>query len=273
MRHAGIANARCVARAYVIRLGISAPEHIRIDAIAKRLAALRGFRLRIIKGPLDGADSQLVRLPNALTIIISDRIKDPAARKFIVGHELGHVMLDHPLLPSHRIGDAAASAPTANDTRDYEAEANAFASELTMPDTLVRDWCQGVRVNLDVPWRIERTFGTSILAAARRFAELSPERCAAVFSAHGRIVWCTESAALTVPIERPRDLGPESIAAEFWRTGQVDERERAVPAGAWFRTTANVEIVEHAIASHEFRTVLSMLWIPDHAAAPLGMPA
>jgi hypothetical protein len=271
MRQAAIWNARRVARAHVTRLGISAPEHIRIDAIAKRLAALLGFRLRIVAGPLDGADSQLVRMPGELTIIVSDRIKDPAARKFILGHELGHLVLDHPLLPSHRLGDAGSSAPTADDVRDYEAEANAFASELTMPATLVREWCQGAPVNLDVPWRIANTFGVSILAGARRFAELSPERCAAVFSARQRIVWCTESSALTTPIERPRALDPESVAAGFWRTGQVDERERPVPARAWLSTTADIEIVEHATASREHRTVLSMLWIPELAASTLGM--
>src|SRR5688572_2885473 len=206
MRHAGIWNARRVARACVTRLGISAPEHIRIDAIAKRLATLRGFTLRIIEGPLDGADSQLVRLRDELTIIISDRIKDTASRTFVIAHELGHIMLDHPLLPPHRIGDPAAAPPTADDVRDYEAEANAFSRELTMPHVLVRDWCRVVPVNLDVPWRIARTFKMSILAGARRFAELSPERCAAVFSAHRKVIWCTESPSFTVPIERQRYL-------------------------------------------------------------------
>lgn len=173
MRQAGIWDARRAARAYVTRLGIAAPEHIRIEGIAKRLAALRGVRLRIIEGPLDGADSQLIRTPAAATIVMSARITDPAARKFIIGHELGHLMLDHPSLASHRIGDAA-TKPTADDVRDYEAEANAFASELLMPHGLVRDWCRRSPVNLEVPWRIAQSFDVSILAAARRYAELSP---------------------------------------------------------------------------------------------------
>ena len=272
MRQSGIRNARRVARDHVKRLGISAPEHIRIDAIAKRLVSRLGLKLRVIEGPLDGADSQLIRRPGELTIIISDRIKDTASRKFVLGHELGHLMLDHPLLPPHKVGDAAASAPTANNVRDYEAEASAFASELTMPYVLVKEWCAVSPVNLDVPWRIAKTFGMSILAGARRFAELSPERCAAVFSAHRKVTWCTESASLTMPVERRRGLDACSVACDFWSKGAIDERERRVPARAWFATSADVEIVEHATASDEFRTVLSMLWVPDHAAEPLGMP-
>ena len=270
MRQAGIWAARRVARGYVTRLGISAPEHIRIDAIATRLVAERGLKLRIVNGPLDGADSQLVCVDGEVTITVSDRIKDPRSRKFIIGHELGHLVLDHPTLPPHRIGDAA-SNPTADDVRDYEAEANAFASELTMPYMLVRDLCRIVPVNLDTPWRIANTFGMSILASARRFAELSPERCAAVFSAHQRVIWCTESTKLVGSIERRRLLDVRSVAWGYWERGRVDERERDVPASAWFRTTADVPIVEHAIASNEFRTVLSMLWIPDRLAVPLDL--
>ncbi len=272
MRLAGIWNARRAARAYVTRLGISAPEHVRIVAIAKRLATHKGFALRIVDGPLDGADSQLVRVPGEATIIISDRVKDPAARKFILGHELAHLVLDHPTLPPHRIGDAATAQPTPKDVRDYEVEANAFASELTMPFSLVRDWCRNVPVNLDAPWRIARTFGMSILASARRFAELSPERCAAVFSADRRIIWCTESTKLAGRIERNRSLDPGSVAWSFWGQGTVDERERRVPATAWFPTSVDVEIVEHAVASHEFRTVLSMLWVPRDAVLTIGSP-
>ena len=79
MRQAGIKNARRVARAYVTRLGITAPGHIRIAANAKRLAALRGLTLKIIEGPLDGADSQLVlRLEQAVDRVVEEYDGDEA---------------------------------------------------------------------------------------------------------------------------------------------------------------------------------------------------
>lgn len=139
MRQAGISNARRVARAYVTRLGITAPGHIRIEAIAKRLATSMGLSLRIVDAPLDGADSQLVRLHDRVIIIVADRVRDPASRKFVIAHELGHLVLDHPSLPPHTIGEAGPAQRTPDHVRDYEAEANAFASELTMPLVLVRD--------------------------------------------------------------------------------------------------------------------------------------
>jgi|ERR1700733_867413 len=271
-RQGGIHNARAVARAYVRRLGIRAPEHIRIEAIAIRLASWMGFRLRIVIGELDGADSQLIRAADEATIIISDRVSDPGQRKFLIMHECGHLVLEHPLMPPRKLGDAGPRRCMLDHVRDYEAEANAFASELTMPHALVHRWCGATPVTLDVPWRIAKTFGMTILASAIRFTELSPERCAAVFSAKGCVAWCAESATFPA-IERGRLLDPASLAYDFWERGEVEEREQFVPADSWFDTKVPVHIVEHAFASHKYGTVISMLWVPERVASPLGMAA
>lgn len=215
MRQAGIWNARRRARAYVTRLGITAPEHIRIEVIAKHLGTVLGLRLRIVDAPLDGADSQLVRLPGEVIVLVSTRIKDPASRRFVIAHELGHLMLDHPSLPPHAIGDANPAVRTPDDVRDYEAEANAFASELTMPYVLVRDLCRSSPVNLDVAWEIARAFQMSILASAIRIVELSLEPCAAVFSSRRHVLWAAESASFPARIERDRPIATGSVAAQF----------------------------------------------------------
>src|SRR5262245_20824420 len=117
MRHAGIWNARREARAYITRLGITAPGHIRIEAIAKRVGAMLGLKLRIVDAPLDGADSQLVRLPGEVIIVVSTRISDPASRKFVIAHELGHLVLDHPSLTPHTIGEAGSVRRTPDHVR------------------------------------------------------------------------------------------------------------------------------------------------------------
>lgn len=262
MRQAGIWNARRRARAYVTRLGITAPEHIRIEVIAKHLAALLGLRLRIVDAPLEGADSQLVRLPTEVIILVSTRITDPASRRFVIAHELGHLVLDHPSMPPHRIGDANPATRTPNDVRDYESEANAFASELTMPYRLVRDLCRSSHVSLDVPRQIASMFQMSILASAIRVAELSPEPCAAVFSSRRRVVWAAESATFPARIPRDRPIVAGSVAAQFWEAGSIESRAKEVPGRAWLDTTRATEIVEHAVASVEYGTVLSMLWLP-----------
>src|SRR5258706_13015634 len=135
MRKAGIREARRVARALVYRFGIAAPDHIRIEAIAKRMGA------RVVEIRLDGADAQLVRVGSDVRIMVSDRIPDGGARRFGIGHELGHFVLGHPSMPPYMLRTST-PRPTSNNERDYEAEANAFASELLMPYVLVHRWCE-----------------------------------------------------------------------------------------------------------------------------------
>jgi hypothetical protein len=204
--------------------------------------------------------------------MVSDRVVDPAARRFSIAHELGHFVLLHPSMPAHTLHAGYGARPALNE-RDYEAEANAFASELLMPHVLLAQTCDVSPVDLGVSWQIARAFGVSILAAARRFTELSPERCAAVFTARQHVQWCSVSESCTRGIERGRRVDPESVAWDFFHTGTIDDRAQAVPADAWFDTAAEVDIIEHAIASREHGTVLSMLWIPDLVAGPLGMIA
>lgn len=266
MRSLWIRRARAEARALVRRLGITEPDHIRVEAIARRMKA------RVEETRLDGAEAQLVRVGDDVRILVSERI-DPWQRRFAIAHELGHFLLGHPSMPPFMLRSGTPSKRTGDDERDYEAEANAFASELLMPHALVNERCQQSPVSLDVAWQIAREFQTSILASAIRFTELSPERCAAVFSARRHVSWVAPSETFTREIERGRRLDRDSIAWDFYDRGTVDDRAQPVPADAWFETSSEVDIVEHATASIEFGTVLSMLWIPEGAAARLGMAA
>src|SRR5262249_55762049 len=102
-------------------------------------------------------------------------------------------------------------------------------------------------------------------------ASLTPERCAAVFSKARAVSWVAPSLTFTREIPRGRRLDPDSIAWDFFNTGEIDDRAQPVPADAWFETSADVDIVEHSIAARDHGTVLSMIWIPERAAAPLGM--
>jgi Zn-dependent peptidase ImmA (M78 family) len=266
MRSLWIRRARREARALVRRLGITEPDHIRIEAIARRMKA------RVEETRIDGAEAQLVRVGDDVRILVSDRI-DPWQRRFAIAHELGHYLLGHPSMPPFQLRSGTPSKHTSDDERDFEAEANAFASELLMPHVLVNGWCQASPVSLETAWRIAREFNMSILAAAIRFTELSPERCAAVFCSRRHVAWVAPSETFTREIERGRRLERDSIAWDFYERGSLDDRAQPVPADAWFHTAADVDIIEHATASAEFGTVLSMLWIPENAAVRLGMAA
>ncbi len=253
------------AKALLHRCGVRAPEHVVVEAFAARLG------VEIVEAALDGATAQLVRIGPRTIVIVADRITDPAARRFSIAHELGHLLLEHPSRAPDELCRPDGSGPHVIPDRDYEAEANAFASELLMPSDLLRRSCEVSPVDLEVPRRIAQTYNVSILAAARRFTELASERCAAVFSARREVKWFAPSETFTRDIARGKPLDASSLAFDYFASGAIPDEPQPVPADAWLDTSAEVDIVEHSIFSRELRTVLTMLWIPERAAPRLGM--
>jgi Zn-dependent peptidase ImmA (M78 family) len=258
MRHERLRDAQRCAKALLHRFGARSPQHVVVEAFAARLG------VEIIEAPLDGAMAQLVRIDTRTMIIVAERVTDPAARRFSIAHELGHLLLKHPSHdPRHLCG------PT--HVRDIEAEANAFASELLMPSKMLQRDCEVSPVDLAVPRRIAREYNVSILASARRFTELASERCAAVFSADREVKWFAPSATFSRDIVRGKRIDAASLASDYFTKGTIADEPQPVPADAWLDTSAEVDIVEHSIYSRELRTVLTMLWVPEHSAPRLGM--
>jgi len=263
MRAEGIRAAEAKAAALVHRCGVTAPEHINARVYAKKLGA------RIAEGPLEGAQAQLVRSGDAITILISDRIRDDRARNFIVVHELGHLVLKHPSCSPRELCSPVTRGPSHK--RTYEGEASTYSGAALMPADLVRPMCDVGAMSLEIAWQIQREYPVSILAAAIRCTQLTSLRCAAVFSARGAVKWFTPSERCARWIPRGKRLDPASQAFAFFDRGQLDEAARAVPARAWFKTESDVEIIEQSIGSEEHGTTLTMLWIPESSAAALGM--
>jgi len=263
MRDLWIRRARQAARALSRRFGVTSAEHINIEVFAARLGAT------VVVGPLEGAIAQLVRVGTHVHIIVSERVTDDCAIRFSIAHELGHFVLGHPSRPPSELCSAARPRQCTSEARNYELEANAFAGELLMPAHLLKRWCEVSPVSMDIPRKIAREYNVSILAAAIQFAELSSERCAAVFSARREVVWTAPSATFTRDIPRGKRIDPHSIAWDFYVKGMLDDCAQPVPADAWFDTPIDVDIVEHSIASPEHGTVLSLLWIPERSASRL----
>lgn len=259
MPHERIRDAQRCAKALLHRFGARAPQHVVVEAFAARLG------VEIIEAPLEGATAQLVRTGARAMIIVAERVTDPAARRFSIAHELGHLLLEH---PSH---DPQHLCAPHGQARDHETEANAFAAELLMPSQMLQRDCEVSPVDLAVPRRIARDYNVSILASARRFTELASERCAAVFSANREVKWFAPSATFTRDIARGKRLDSSSLAADYFTKGTIADEPQPVPADAWFETSAEVDIVEHSIFSRELGTVLTMLWVPERSAPRLGM--
>ncbi len=259
----GIQAAEAKAAALVHRCGVTAPQHVNPGVYAKKLGA------RVVDGHLQGAQAQLVRTPDEITILISDRVRDERARNFIMVHELGHLVLSHPSCSPSELFSPVTRGPSHK--RTYEGEASTYSGAALMPAPLVRPLCDVPEMTLDVAWQIMRLYPVSILASAIRSTQLTSLRCAAVFASRSVVKWFAPSATCTRWIPRGFRLSSESRASAFFEHGTLNEEAGRVPARAWFKTESDVEIIEQSIGSAEHGTTLSMLWIPESSATALGM--
>jgi hypothetical protein len=254
------------AHRFLRRYGVTARDDLHPEAWAHDLG------VEIIEADLDGAAAQLIRLADVVQIVLPERIRDHCARRFAIAHELYHLWKRHPSLSATMMCTPKWLRGGQADQHEFEIGANAFAGAVLLPEFLLRRRCEVSPVSLEVPWKIAREYEVSILTSAIRFAELSSERCAAVFSKGGVVRWAARSRTFTRSIREGQRLHRDSIAWDYHASGVLDERDQTVPATAWLDTTSDVDIIEHSTCHPEYGTVLSMLWVPEAVGAQLGMP-
>lgn len=227
VREQGLRAARRKARELVKRWGIKTADDIRIEAIAKAEG------LRIVEGPLRGARGRLSVGPKPVIRIADTTISD-GARRFTIAHELAHHLLKHPVTcPEGACASARAAGPPEPSHRDYEAEANAFASELLLPANLVAPRCEG-EPSLEIPRAIAFEFTMSVPASSITYVHLTRERAppsirsGAPWSGHRR---AGDSSRASIRVGRFR--------ADRWRTTARASRTSMIGLGLSLQTSGS----------------------------------
>ena len=262
-RQLGLRLATNNAKALHQRFGIQRPEHIDVPAIAAALG------VRVIEGKLDGAQARLLHGP-VPTIRVSNAVSIEEQR-FGMGHELGHYVGEHPPADVDALCERGRVPVPRGYKRHPEAEANRFAAELLLPSTMLAHRIDSQRPDLDHVRAIAREFRVPLLCAAIRHCELTSERCAVVYSEHGKTMWAVNSATFATRIPRRRLLDPRSVAYDFQLKGALDERPQPIAASAWIPTTEDVELIEQSIMVPGSRGVLTLLWVQEAVADALEM--
>lgn len=262
-RHAA---ARARALEAIAWLDARGENAIDIEALASKLGAEIAF------DNLEGAKARVIQIGERARIIISTRIIGVGAIRFCIAHEIAHLVLKHYL----RDGDLGRAfkrqrtcSPLESDGSEIERDASVFATELLMPAPLVTPMCGVALTSLDPVRAIASAFQTSMYASARRFVELTPERCAVVITKQGRVQWVQKSPSFSAWIPEGRSVNPASAAFDYFDGGKLDESPRVIPASTWCASGSIGDgaplVYEHATAIPETGTVFSMLWMPRAA--------
>ncbi len=255
--------------------GVREPEHIDPIATASDLG------IEVTFGRLQHATARIFRFgTKGARIRVSDQIVHPGRRRFSIAHEVGHFVLGHELPRESNLDRFVSRAceRTRSADEDPEREADVFATQHLMPDWMIRPLCEVSPVSLDCVRAIAKRFTLSPVASARRFVELTSERCAVVYSEHGVIKRVRRSPTFTWSIREGAALSHDTVAFDYFKKRKLDTVAQPVPADAWLSPlechVSDVEIIEHAevIPEPGWGGVLSLLWIPEAAAVKLGDP-
>lgn len=260
-KNADVSRGERLARNVLRELDIRHPPECPIDDVA----FLRGALVQDIA--LDGAEGRLVRVGDKGTISVNTSVWYKPRRRWVVAHELGHFEMHDE--EDNQLELALCDEKDINERYDQgtEREANVFAAELLMPRSL---WDKEVDVaepSLQIVSDLSKKYDVSFTAAAIRFAKLSEERCAVVFSKDGKVKWAAYSKDFAHWVEPGRKVSKFTSAYDYSVGKRVSERE-LVPAGEWLesgRIGSDEDLVEYCRPIDSIKASLSLLWIPPDA--------
>ena len=149
-----------------------------------------------------------------------------------------------------------------------EAEANAFAAELLLPDFLIKDKCDVRNVDFRPVTKLAEEFRTSLTATALRFVEMCPEACALVLSHAGKISWFKKNNDFYPRIKSAGSpLDKRSLTFDAFAEGkEVHTDPEEITAAAWVNddredSDTDIEFVEHVIPMPNLGAALTLLWL------------
>ena len=246
------------ARDLLARLSIRNPAEIQLENIA--------WNCRVLVEEIDmtGADGRTIRRKGkTLDAIMSVRrgIQEPRKKRFVIAHELGHFLM-HPDRNQFRLCR----------DKDFllyrkilpeEAEANAFAVELLMPESLYRPRCEKPVVSIEQVALLADLFQVTFISAAFRFVDFCPERCAFVVSRNGSILWCKFSDGVRHSLGFGQGLHPDTHAHDYFTDGVLPHGHRQVPCAAWGFSGPDRLVFEESFSMPQYNSVATLLWDRD----------
>lgn len=254
------ASASCRARDLLDELRIRTPSEIEID----KIAAYKDAPVRYAE--LNGCDGRMVRMGNLALITVRESIERLGQRRFVVAHELGHVLL-HPDLRQIDEVDRKQARNFDYFQAAEELEANYFAAELLMPKRFFAVDVKGTEPGWKTIQTLADRYQTTLAATAAQYVHYSDEPVFLIASEGGEWKWFvagerTEGFYIT----ETRRLHRYTCAHELLEKGKTLSRAKNVAAGAWFRgfdPNGKECITEDSMRATNSEFVMTLLWVHD----------
>jgi len=214
---------------------------------------------------LENCDGRMVMKNGKSIVSLNSNIEFPQKKRFVLAHELGHIILhggeeatfsdDYATLEAYKNGP-------------QEIEANEFASELLMPEPLYKEACFKKKFSPDLLRELSEKFNTSITSTTYRYIELGNHPICVFYSKDGKLIYWKKSEEFRywIPDRNKLNIPSDSVANEFYTHGRIYRKEESAQEifkSTWFELgeyDRDTPMFEYCIITPRYNTVLSVIW-------------
>lgn len=242
--------------------GISSLKEIDI----KDIILSKGIFLKPCK--IQGSQGRIVMNGNKAVISYDETISYSSKINFILAHELGHFEMHQSLLQKNKLFND--DEKTLNEWYAkgiHEDEANQFAAELLMPESLFKAQIEKKQFNIQLMRTVAEFFGTSITATILRYRDIGKFPLAIVFSENKIIKWVSFSDDFVLRFIPLNEKIPEnSVAEDYFYCGKLPSEPDVIYAKDWFSYHPNIkryvemEMYEQCFKVADNDSILSVIW-------------
>ena len=215
--------------------------------------------------PLENCDGRMVMKNGKSIVSLNSNIEFPQKKRFVLAHELGHILL-HGSKEATFSDDYATLEAYKNGPQ--EIEANEFASELLMPEPLFKEACIKKKFSPDLLRDLSDKFNTSITSTAYRYRQFGNHPICIFFSKDGKIEYWKKSDDFyfKIPERNKLSVPPDSVANEYYAYNRIYRKEdssQQITKSTWFELgeyDRDTPMFEYCVITPRYNTVLSIIW-------------
>ena len=212
------------------------------------------------------ADGRIIFKGNNTIITINADISYAPKKRFVMAHELGHLLLHKNIVPVFNCNEA--SFLQWYEQSSFETQANEFAAELLMPQNLFVEQARIIKkFDFNTIIALANYFQTSITSTIIKFISASTHPIAVIYSTHGRINWQAFSTDFIFKrfIKKKGEIIPADTVAHDVLKGKAKLQDKEpILANYWFKVFDNqrdIYLYEECFAIPSQNGLISLLWV------------
>lgn len=216
--------------------------------------------------PMTGADGRIIFKGNKIIVSINSQIPYAPKKRFVVAHELGHLLLHKNTLPVFSCDES--SFMDWYQSSSFETQANEFAAEVLMPRSLfIEQAKKSKKFDFNLLRNLATYFQTSITSTVIKFISHGTYPIAVVYSVDGTIKWQQFSPDFIFKrfkAQRGQHVPKETVVHDVLVGRAKILQKEPILASYWFNvfeSQKDIYLYEECFAIPSQRGIISMLWV------------